>query len=338
MHSQTLPESPSLGHEVTLAAIAELLLAAQRVLVMCHINPDGDAIGSMLGLGWLLRERPDLQCTLVCADPVPPELRFLPGADTVANDVPQASYDVVCALDASDPARLGAVYRAGYFGHAPVLVLDHHITNVRFGTFNYVDTRAASTAQIVLDLGGELGAPLTAEAAVCLLTGLVTDTLGFRTSNVTANVLVAALRLVEAGASIPEITQRTLNSRPAGVLRLWGRALGQLRVEGQVAWTEVTREMRAACGIAGDDDGGLVSQIISAQEASIAVVFNELLDGRIEVDLRAKPGADVSDVALSLGGGGHRQAAGCVLPGPLSHAEAVVLGRLFGAAHPASER
>jgi phosphoesterase RecJ-like protein len=323
----------------SLAEIAEVLRRGRRVLAFCHVSPDGDALGSLLALGWLLGGfRPDrssetCQVSLVCADPVPPQLTFLPGADRITSSPPEGPWDAVVALDASDARRLGDPFRPSEFSPAPVIVLDHHITNLGFGTLNYVDTAAASTAQIVLDLAGALGAPISQEAAVCLLTGVVTDTLGFRTSNVTPQVLEAAVRLMEAGADLYTIADRGLGRRPLSVMRLWGLALSQLRFEDGVVWVEVTREMRAATCMANEDDGGLVSHIINACEARVAAVFGEMDDGTIDVDLRARPPYEVASAALSLGGGGHPQASGCRLPGPLADAQAKVLPLLLNVAH-----
>jgi phosphoesterase RecJ-like protein len=155
--------------------------------------------------------------------------------------------------------------------------------------------------------------------------GLVTDTLGFRTSNVTAAEMACAVRLMEAGANLADIAQRTLATRPLRFMRLWGTAFTNARLDGYVLWTEVTRAMREAAGITDDDDGGLVSQLINTAEARVAVVFNELSNGKVEVDFRSRPGYDVAVVALSLGGGGHPQAAGCNLIGTMAEAEARVL-------------
>ena len=127
--------------------------------------------------------------------------------------------------------------------------------------------------------------------------------------------MAAAVRLTEAGADLADITQRTLATRPLKHMRLWGMAFESAHLDGYVLWAAVTREIREAAGILNEDDGGLVSQLITAAEARVAVVFNELDGSKIEVDFRAQPGYDVSTVALSLGGGGHPQAAGCILPG-----------------------
>ena len=155
--------------------------------------------------------------------------------------------------------------------------------------------------------------------------GLVTDTLGFRTSNVTVVELQCAVRLMEMGADLVDISQRTLANRPLKFMRLWGVAFASATLDGSVLWAEVTKEMRLAAGIEDDDDGGLVSQLITAAEARIAAVFNELSDDRIEVDFRARPPYDVAVVALHLGGGGHPQASGCTLPGRMADVQARVL-------------
>ncbi len=320
----------------TLTEIAGLLRRARRVLALSHVAPDGDAIGSLLGFGWVLvaawrHAGEDVGRVFVpaCADPVPVQLRWLPGSERITTAAPPGPWDVVVGLDASDAPRLGAVFRPADYGAAPVVILDHHVTNLQFGALNYVDTSAVATAQIVVDLVDALSAPIGPEAAICLLTGLVTDTLGFRTANVTPAVLAVAMRLMEAGASLHEVAARTLNYRPFSLLRLWGLALADVRLEHGVVWAAITREMRQKVEAPANGDGGLVSQLINAPEAAIAAVFAETAEGQVEIGLRAKTGYDVSQVALSLGGGGHPQAAGCTLAGPLENAQRRVLPLLF---------
>jgi phosphoesterase RecJ-like protein len=315
-----------------LARIAAALRRASRVLAICHIAPDGDAIGSLLGLGWLLRTLPPDQeraITLACADAVPVQFAFLPGAGEIVSNPPSQAWDAVVAIDSSDERRLGACFRRADYGGAPVIVLDHHVTNLNFGTLNYVDASAAATAQVMVDLADALRIPIRSEAAACLLTGIVTDTLSFRTSNVTPEVLRIAARLMEAGAALPEITERALNQKPLNVMRLWGLALADLRQERHVVWTLITREMRVRAGAPDTGDGGLASFLISAPEAKVAAVLSEKADGQVEIGLRARNGLDVSELALALGGGGHPQAAGCTIPGPLQDAEARLLPLLF---------
>jgi bifunctional oligoribonuclease and PAP phosphatase NrnA len=319
----------------TSAALTELvapILGAKNIVAFCHLNPDGDAIGSLLGLGHVLDALPQAdgaaprQVTLACQDPAPELLSFMPGVGRIVNALPPGfEPDLVMSLDASDPARLGKIFAGLAFSPTPLLVIDHHITNLHFGNINYVVPEAASTSQLIVALADALGVPLPPTAAVPLLVGLVTDTLGFRTSNVTAAEMACAVRLMEAGANLADIAQRTLATRPLKFMRLWGLAFSEAHLDGFVLWVEVTRAMREAAGITNDDDGGLVSQLINTAEARVAVVFNELEDGKVEVDFRSRPGYDVAAVALSLGGGGHPQAAGCNLTGSLAEAEARVL-------------
>lgn len=315
------------ARDATPAELVEPILAARRILAICHVNPDGDAIGALLGLGHILHAVPgEREVVLACHDPAPATLHFVPGAESIVPTLPSGFLpEVVISLDASDPARLGTVFRDLEFDRALLIVIDHHITNLRFGDLNYVAPQVASTSQLVVRLADALGVALPREAATPLLVGLVTDTLGFRTSNVTTAELQCAERLMDSGADLADICQRTLTSRPLKFMRLWGTAFSSARLDGVVLWAEVTKEMRVAAGIDDDDDGGLVSQLIHVAEARIAVVFNELSDGRIEVDFRARPPYDVAAVALSLGGGGHPQASGCTLPGPLNDVRARVL-------------
>lgn len=325
-------------NSTTLAEIAGILKPARRILAISHISPDGDAIGSLLGLGWLLRSRPvsaagpgqpeKRSVTLVCSDRLPAQFRFLPGSETIVTAIPAQPWDAVITLDASDVLRLGPSFHIENFADTPVINLDHHVTNLFFARYNYVDARAAATAQIVVALADALGAPVGREAAVCLLTGLVTDTISFRTSNVTIDVMRTAVRLMEAGASLADITERAMNHRPLSSMRLWGLALSQLHTQGRIVWASITREMRAAAGAPEDGDAGLVGFLINAPEANVAAVFSETDEGSVEIGFRARPGYDVSELALSLGGGGHPQASGCTVPGPLSEAEARVVPML----------
>jgi phosphoesterase RecJ-like protein len=331
------PNAPSASRR-GLAAIAGTLARARRVLAICHIAPDGDAIGSLLGLGWVLRALPgdgERMITLACSDEVPAQLRFLPGSEEITGDPPSEAWDAIVAVDSSDEHRLGRCYRPGEYGGSPVLVLDHHVTNLDFGTLNYVDPMAVATAQVIVDLADALRAPIGAEAAACLLTGLVTDTLSFRTANVTPKVLCCAARLMEAGANLSEITERALSQKPLNVMRLWGLALAGLRQDRNVVWTLITRDMRALASAPETGDAGLASFLINAPEAKIAAVLSEKQDGQVEVGLRARNGLDISGLALALGGGGHPQAAGCTLPGPLTDAEARLLPLLFAYTVPA---
>jgi len=314
--------------DVTLRdAILSLIHQARRILAVAHIAPDGDAIGSLLGLGHALRAL-GKQVVLACADPVPQVFHYLPGHEAITSE-PVGEFQLLISLDGSDISRLGAIYRPAAFAHVPLLNIDHHVTNVHFGTVNWVDTSAAAVAEMIFELVGELGVPLTRDIALCLLNGIVTDTRCFRTSSTTIKTMTIATRLMEAGASLSLITEQVLNRRPLAVIRLWGEALTTLQLRDRVIWAEITQAMRERAGMKENDSvGGLASFLVSAHEADVAVVFSEKPDNKVEVGFRAVPGYDVSGVALQLGGGGHPLASGCTLSGSLEQVRERVLAAL----------
>lgn len=304
-----------------------LIRTAQRPLLITHVDPDGDAIGSLLGLGWALR-RLGKSPTLCSTSGVPSRYAFLPGAEDVATQ-PDTGADLLISVDCADMGRLGLSAEAlAALQAKPWLNLDHHVTNTTFATVNLIDTEAAATAEVVLDIVDALGVPLDQEIVTCLLCGLVTDTLGFRTANVTPRVLERAARLMRAGAPLAHIIEMALNRRPYSGLCMWAAGLGTMRLEDGIIWAHLSRQARATCGPVAGAETGLVNFLLSAQEAEIAVLFTEREDGTVDVSMRAKPGHDISAVATALNGGGHPLAAGCSLPGPLPEVEARVLGLL----------
>ena len=293
---------------------------------MCHINPDGDAIGSLTGLGRVLAglgKRP----ILVCADPVPPELSFVPGAALISPEV-TGPFDLAILLDCSELARCGRGDRRRALDGLPLINIDHHVTNLGYGTIDIVDPSASSTAEVILRLLEHMECALDALTATCLLTGIVTDTRGFRTSNVTVQTMEAALRLVRAGAEMSTITQEALDRRSIGALRLWGAALSAAQVDARVIWVTIPLAMPQEVGFAGAGDAGLASYLVGAEGTDAAAVFVEQGNNTVEVGLRASPGFDVSHVALRFGGGGHALAAGCAQQGPLYEVVKRVLATL----------
>ncbi|MFN8482879.1 MAG: bifunctional oligoribonuclease/PAP phosphatase NrnA [Anaerolineae bacterium] len=307
--------------------IVEMLQKSRRVFAASHIDPDGDAIGSLLGFTWIMRAL-GKAVTPSLADGAPWRFQDLPGASDIAAVKPDAEHDVLVALDASELSRLGSVLTADDIAGRPLLVIDHHVTNSGFGTANLIDPVAASTAEMVYLLGVQLGAPIGLDAATCLLTGVVTDTLGFRTTNTTPRVLEVAQRLMQAGANLPDISRRAFNSQTYASLCLTAEALHKMQMADGVVWTELTQEMLKRFAIDPGDWAGIVGQLASVREADAAVVFREREDGRIDISMRSKPGLNLAPVALSLGGGGHPQAAGATLPAPMSAVRERVVAEL----------
>ncbi len=313
--------------EQALLEAGQLIWSSSRPLLACHVSPDGDAIGSLTGLALALRYL-GLQPMAVSPEPVPVGLHYIPGARDLTQHV-DSTFDLVIALDCSDPERLGHIVGIEGFSRVPLVNIDHHLTNIYFGAVNLVDVQASSTAEIVLQLLDHMAVPLDERISTCLLAGIVTDTRGFRTSNVTIQTMEAATRLMRAGAPLTYITRYGLDYRPTSALLLWKEALASLQLKERVAWATVSLSMRQKAGYEGNGDAGLVDFLLSAADADVAAVFIERRDGYTEVGLRARPGHDVARVAQRLGGGGHALAAGCKFPGLPEEAQAQILPLLW---------
>ena len=252
---------------------------------------------------------------LACQDKAPAAFNFLPFYERIVQSVDERP-DLVISLDSSDPTRMGGIYDEERFGDLPLIVIDHHVTNVYFGDINWVEPDCCATDQMIYYLTKALNEPLDETLATALLTGIVTDTRGFRTYNVTPAVMHVTGELIDAGAPLAMITERTLDTRSMALITLWGRALDTVALEDGVISAINTLAMRQDLGgiIRAE---GLVSFILSAQEAKIAAVFTEMPDGKVECSFRARRGYDVSQIALQLGGGGHPPAAGCTVEGAI---------------------
>jgi phosphoesterase RecJ-like protein len=290
--------------------------AAAEILIVTHVSPDGDAIGSLLGLGNALIER-GKQPDLAVDGGVPDYLRFLPGADTVVDTLPAKTWDVMISVDASDEGRTGIAGEMGRANSRLVINLDHHATNTGFGQIHLVDPVAVSATEIVARWLIEIGQPLTPAIAQPLLTGLVTDTIGFRTSNVRPETLDLARLLMAAGASLQTVMARTLNSKPYKALMLWRLAMQHIELADGIISTEIRLADLNAAGYDEPTDADFVSLLIQVDEAVVAAVFKQTPDNAVELSFRSKPDYDVGAVALALGGGGHRQAAGATVSGTL---------------------
>jgi bifunctional oligoribonuclease and PAP phosphatase NrnA len=307
-----------------LREIDDRLRLARHILVVTHVGPDGDAIGSLLGLGGLLWAQGKV-ATVACEDPVPEALHFLPGSERVVQQV-GAPPDLVVSVDCSDRERMGEAFAT--LEDVPLINIDHHVTNTLFGDVNWVGPSYASTTQMLLELAEGLGWPLEPPVADCLLCGLVTDTRSFRTANVDAETVGAAQRLLAAGASLARVARQALDARSLASVRLWGEAVNALQLRDGVLWTRVTRAMRQRWAVGDRDTSGLSNFLSGVREARIVAVFAELEDGDVDVSLRAQPGLDVAAVAFRLGGGGHPLAAGLTLKGDLGEVEQRVLAEL----------
>ncbi|MEU6408627.1 bifunctional oligoribonuclease/PAP phosphatase NrnA [Microbispora sp. NPDC046933] len=300
----------------------ELIRAADTLALACHVSPDADALGSMLGLGLALASATARTGKKVVASfgdrvfAVPRLLRFLPGRHLLVEpSAYPAEPDLMITFDASTMERLGLLApHAGKAGE--LIVIDHHVSNTRFGTVHLVDPAAASTTTVVEELIHRLGLPIDREIATCLYAGLVTDTGSFRHSITSPAAHAMAGRLLATGLRPEEIARELWDRSPFAYLRVLGTALGRATLEPDAAgglglvWTYVSRADRAAEGLPYDEVEGMIDVVRRVDEAEVAVVLKEDDEGGWNVSTRSKGAVDVARACAALGGGGHPRAAG----------------------------
>ena len=291
--------------------IKDIIASSETILIASHVRPDADAVGSLLGFGLaLIQAGKDVQMVLEDGGE---KFQYLPESDLIATSA-QGKVDMVIVVDCSDPTRVGNVLD-GY--NEPDLVVDHHKTNLEFGTFNVVEPNQVATAAILFDHMPTWGLTITTDVASCLLSGIVGDTIGFRTSNVDSHAMRKAASLMDLGADLANIYREELIMKPFKAVRYWGSGLIKLEHENGLVWTSLTLADREKVGYAGNDDADLVNVLSSVKETEIALIFVEQSHNEVKVSWRARPGLDVSGIAFNFGGGGHAAAAGADISGSL---------------------
>jgi phosphoesterase RecJ-like protein len=319
------------------AAVRELRPDA-TVLLVCHVNPDGDALGSMLGVGLGLRRLrvPNLQATFPGRPEVPEPFRDLPGLDLlVPEERAAADPDLLMCFDAASASRLGAL--VDRLDRTPAsVVLDHHASNTRFGRLNLVDPTAAATSVVAEQLLRRLGVPLDAEIAECLYVALATDTGSFKFDMTTPSVHELAARLLRTGIRPGEISRRVFDTRPFGAVKLYGEVLGRARLEPAAAkgeglvWTYATLDDLARYHQRPYVLEGLIDSVRAAAEADVSCVVKQLAPAEWAVSMRSKGAVDVGRVAVALGGGGHQLAAGFTGRGSIDDVVGAIRAQLDG--------
>ncbi|MCL4258879.1 MAG: DHH family phosphoesterase [Anaerolineales bacterium] len=300
--------------------IAARLRAAQRVLVTSHVRPDGDAIASVLAMGLALQTQ-GKQVQMVLADGAPADFKHLYGwADVVRTA--QGPVDLVITVDAATQDRCGEALS----GYPKVDInIDHHISNNNYGELNLVDPASVATCALLAEHFPALGLDFSPGVIDALLTGILTDTMGFRTSNMTPKALRLSADLVEKGADLPALYERALLRRSFQAMRYWGAGLTSLQQDGGLVWGTLSLADRQAVGYPGNDDAELVNNISMIEGAAITVLFVEQADQQVKISWRSQGGHDVSRIAAQFGGGGHTAAAGAVVNGSLAQAHERVL-------------
>ncbi|HZJ25676.1 MAG TPA: bifunctional oligoribonuclease/PAP phosphatase NrnA [Acidimicrobiia bacterium] len=303
-----------------LGTAAEAIGAADTVALACHVSPDGDALGSMLALHHGLRAagRPS-----VASFPTPlvvaAHYRELPGLDllTSPGDFPSEP-DVMVTFDCGSVARLGDLEPAARAARE-LVVLDHHISNDRYGTINVIDPNAAATAVVVRRLMHELSLPLTQKSAVCLYAGLVCDTGRFQYTTTTPEVFRLAAELVGYGVPVESLSRTLFEEHRFAYLQLVADVLGraELCADQRFVWASVTLADLERHDVTIDEAEGLIDLVRRTAEAEVACVLKEEPDGSLRVSLRSLGGVDVRLIAEREGGGGHRFAAGFTSAGAI---------------------
>jgi bifunctional oligoribonuclease and PAP phosphatase NrnA len=324
--------------------LADLIETRDRFLVTTHVRPDGDALGSEVGLVGILRQK-GKQVRVVNASPTPPRYDFLDPQSTLFEHFKSAvqphelaDREVVIILDLSSWNQLGdmSAYIREFPG--PRVVIDHHLSEDDLGAIVLKDSTAEATGTLILRAVRALGVSLTEEIATGLLTAIAMDTGWFRHSNTNAGTMRAAAELIEAGARIDDIYRKLFERNTLGRLRLMGETLVRMRTElgGKVAYATISRDDLLRTGAIPQDSEDLIDFTVSLKGVEIGLLFIEQLRGGAKVSFRARNGLDCSQLAAKFGGGGHRQAAGATLPGPLSESVPRVLQAVRQALEPAS--
>ncbi|MDD5040275.1 MAG: bifunctional oligoribonuclease/PAP phosphatase NrnA [Patescibacteria group bacterium] len=303
--------------------IRDEIKRAQSVLVVTHKNPDGDALGSLLAMGYFLGLE-NVAYQLFCVSPAPAHLRFLPNLDAISNDeriMTDKEHDLIIILDSGDLEYAGVAEHFRKLKGLPVVInIDHHPTNALYGHLNLVNPNASSTSEIIYHLIDFFRYPIAKHIATSLLTGILTDTGSFSNLGTTSSSLDVSSRLLASGARVREIISFTFRNKPIPQLQLWGRALSRLKENDEtgIVTTVLTQDDFRELGIDEDSSEGISNFLNNVDHAKAIIVFREKSDGTVRASLRTtQPNVDVSKIAKHFGGGGHKKAAGFTIKGRL---------------------
>ena len=304
-----------------LGEIKNRLSIANNIVIASHVRPDGDAIGSLLGLGLALRDA-GKSVQMILADGAPASFKHLEGSGLIKKE-PVGGHDTFITVDCADFKRVGKVFEN--FGR-PDINIDHHKTNERFGKINLIEAEEVATSAILTAHLPEWGFKITQPIAAALLTGIITDTLGFRTSNTTPEALRQCAALMETGVDMPEIYMRALVKKTFPAAKYWGAGLSSLESKNGIVWGTLTIADRKAAGYGGNDDADLINMISAIDGNKVGMVFVEQTDNHVKISWRAlEAGIDVSPIAKYFQGGGHAAAAGADIRGNLIEVQKEVL-------------
>src|SRR5215471_8254757 len=302
-----------------LSQVVELIEAKRRFAITSHIRPDGDSLGSSLGLYWLLRAL-DKDVEVIMRDPVPHAYQQLPGANDVrVTPIVDPSYHAVFVIECSDITRPGLIDLEKQF----VVNIDHHSTTALFGSINWIDSTASAVGEMIYNLCKATGVRVTREIAECVYTALITDTGSFHYSNTTERTFKVASELVRTGVKPARTAESVFASYPWSRIQLMSQVLSTARRDssGRIAWMRQSLEMQQRAAATDEDADGFVNYPLTVGEVEAVALLKEHAPGIYRTSLRSKGDVNVARVAELFGGGGHRNAAGCTLKGTWEEAE-----------------
>lgn len=301
-------------HPDLVFSIRNQLEQARSFLIISHQRPDGDAIGSLLAVGLaLITVGKDVQ--MVLKDGVPENFRFLEGSELIVTE-PQGNADYIIVVDSAEIERTDTDLN-GY--NKPDLNIDHHKTNTYFANINLIESDAVATAEILTKYLPAFGFKISKPIANALLAGIVTDTIGFRTTNVNPKLFRMVAELMEMGGELIDIYYKTIVEQSLASARYWGAGLSKIKMEDGLVWTTLSLKEREAAGYPDRDDADLVKILSAIIGAKVAVILTEQSGGYVKISWRlcgsVETELDVSEIALLFGGGGHKAASGADVKG-----------------------
>ena len=310
-----------------------LIQPAQRIALLAHESPDGDCLGSAIGLAHILNQI-GKTCVPACANPVPRSLGFMPGADTLQHTLDDENYDLVIALDAGELTRFGSLYtrHRAFLERANILNIDHHISSSGCGQVNIIDPAAAATAELLVLFQQQTGLPLNRDAALCLLTGIITDTSSYQFTNTTARTMEVSAVLLRAGAIPETVVQPVYRTRPLAQVRFQAMVIAKAQTAcgGRLIWSQATGEMLRAAGASEDMDDNLSGVLRDIEGVEVAAFLKSYSDPHTtRLSLRCAAPYNAAEFCQRFAnGGGHARAAGGTLQMPIEAATVLIVAEL----------
>jgi phosphoesterase RecJ-like protein len=312
-----------------LQQIVDAVRARRRFVLSSHARPDGDSIGSQLAMAYALREM-GCEAAIVNADPAPPPLMAFPGVPDIriAPSV-EGEFDAAIIMECGDLQRTGVSGLERFF----VVNIDHHPGNTGYGQINWFDPGAAACGEMVFDLVRALDVPLTRTIATHIYLAILTDTGSFHYSSISPRTFDICRECLEAGVDPVLVARNVYDSNNMGRLKLFGAVLGAMQIDqtGRIAIVYVDHEMARAAGGTYEDTEGLINLPLTVKEIEAVVFFKQEKGDRYRVSLRSKGNVDIGEIAKEYGGGGHKNASGCTVSGPIEELQKALVGKIEGA-------